>query len=140
MEDSKAPFHVLLKGLKVKQSTTGCDLAVSRGSRRGNDLTDEPKPSKVNRHLTDTKPAYDHSETGFLWSWNFMISKRWKQISNTGATGDIGFMDKMLLDFRAFCRNDDNRLKTFWDECWAKKQAQDAKLDKNTDNFTQEDA
>ena len=43
------------------------------------------------------------------------------QISNTGATGDIEFMDKMLADFRAFCRNDDNRLKSFWDECWAKK-------------------
>lgn len=46
--------------------------------------------------FSETRPAYDHSETGFLWSWNFMISKRWKQISNTGATGDIGFMDKIL--------------------------------------------
>jgi hypothetical protein len=41
--------------------------------------------------------------SGFLWSWNFMISKRWKQISNTGATGDIAFMDKMLSDFRNPC-------------------------------------
>jgi hypothetical protein len=31
----------------------------------------------------------------------------------------------MLADFRAFCRNDDNRLKNFWDECWAKKAAYD---------------
>jgi hypothetical protein len=54
-----------------------------------------------------------------------MISKRWKQISNTGATGDIEFMDKMLADFRAFCRNDENRLKIIWDECWAKKAAHD---------------
>ena len=54
-----------------------------------------------------------------------MISKRWKQISNTGATGDIPFMDKMLSDFRSFCRNDDNRLRNFWDECWAKKAAHD---------------
>jgi len=56
-----------------------------------------------------------------------MISKRWKQISNTGATGDIGFMDKMLLDFRAFCRNEDDRLKIFWNECWAKKRSEDSK-------------
>ena len=28
----------------------------------------------------------DH-ETGFIWSWNFMISKRWKTQSSTGATG-----------------------------------------------------
>ena len=43
------------------------------------------------------------------------------QISNAGATGDIPFMDMMLADFRAFCANEDNRLKNFWDECWAKK-------------------
>ena len=78
---------------------------------------------KISRHLAPDKPTTydDHSETGFLWSWNFTVSKRWKQISNTGATGDIDFMDKMLADFRAFCANHDNRLKTFWDECWAQK-------------------
>jgi hypothetical protein len=27
-------------------------------------LSEHKKHSKVNRHLTDTKPAYDHSETG----------------------------------------------------------------------------
>ena len=37
--------------------------------------------------------------------------------SNTGATGEIAFMDKMLEDFRAFCNNEQNRLKDFWDEC-----------------------
>ena len=78
---------------------------------------------KISRHLVADKPTTygDHSETGFLWSWNFTVSKRWKQISNTGATGDIAFMDKMLADFRAFCANHDNRLKTFWDECWSQK-------------------
>ena len=56
--------------------------------------------------------------SGFLWSWNFTVSKRWKQVSNTGATGDIRYMDKMLADFRDFCSNKDGRLKQFWDECW----------------------
>ena len=41
-----------------------------------------------------------------------MISKRWKKISNTGATGDIAFMDKLLADFRKFCNNEENRLVT----------------------------
>ncbi len=27
-------------------------------------FTEQRKHSKVNRHLTDAKPAYDHSETG----------------------------------------------------------------------------
>ena len=68
----------------------------------------------LTRHLSQAKPMYDHSETGFLWSWNFMISKKWKITSNTGATGEIAFMDKMLADFRAFCRNENNRLLNFW--------------------------
>ena len=86
---------------------------------------------KISRHMDSNKPTYDHSETGFLWSWNFTVSKRWKQISNTTATGDIPFMDKMLADFRDFCANKDNRLKVFWDECWSKKQAYEQALEKS---------
>ena len=86
------------------------------------------KAEKISRHMDLNKPTYDHSETGFLWSWNFTISKRWKDKSNTGATGDIAFMDKMLADFRAFCANQDNRLKIFWDDCWAQKLAYDEAL------------
>ena len=50
--------------------------------------------------------------TGFLWSWNFMLTKRWR----TSHTGDEAFQDKVLADFRAFCRNDEGRLKKYWDE------------------------
>ena len=57
--------------------------------------------SVISRHPEGkTNAKYEHDESGFLWSWNFMISKRWKNISNTGATGDIPFMDKILADFR----------------------------------------
>ena len=49
-----------------------------------------------------------------MWSWNYMLSKRWK----TPPTGDEQFMTKILNDFRAFCSNADDRLKTFWDNCW----------------------
>ena len=35
-----------------------------------------------------------------------------------GATGDIAFMDKILEDFRSFCRNDHDRLREFWKNCW----------------------
>ena len=57
--------------------------------------------SVISRHPEGkTAAKYEHDESGFLWSWNFMISKRWKTISNTGATGDIPFMDKLLADFR----------------------------------------
>eukprot|EP00092_Neocalanus_flemingeri_P072503 GFUD01089255.1.p1 GENE.GFUD01089255.1~~GFUD01089255.1.p1 ORF type:complete len:533 (-),score=132.20 GFUD01089255.1:9-1607(-) len=75
--------------------------------------------SVISRHPAGkTQVKYEHDETGFLWSWNFMISKRWKNISNTGATGDIPFMDKILADFRKFCNNEENRLVNYWEECW----------------------
>ena len=61
----------------------------------------EASSSVISRHPEGkTNAKYEHDESGFLWSWNFMISKRWKNISNTGATGDIAFMDKLLADFR----------------------------------------
>ena len=80
--------------------------------------TDQDESINYSRELSDKKPSYDHSQTGFLWSWNFMISRKWKMTANTGATGDIPFMDKMLEDFRAFCRNDQDRLRRFWKQCW----------------------
>ena len=78
----------------------------------------EPRDSVISRHPEGkTNAKYEHDESGFLWSWNFMISKRWKNISNTGATGDIPFMDKLLADFRRFCSNEDNRLVDYWLQC-----------------------
>jgi len=58
---------------------------------------------------------------GFLWSWNHMVSRRWKS-SSTPATGDEMFQTKILRDFREFCANNNNRLKLFWDSCWALKE------------------
>jgi len=73
--------------------------------------------SVISRHPEGkTSVMYEHDESGFLWSWNFMIAKRWKNISNTGATGDIAFMDKLLDDFRKFCNNEENRLVEYWEE------------------------
>lgn len=51
--------------------------------------------------------------TGFLWAWNFMLNKRLR----TTFTGDEHFQDRMLADFRAFCSNQNNRLRDFWDSC-----------------------
>ena len=91
----------------------------------------------ISRHMDLNKPTYDHSDTGFLWSWNFTISKRWKDISKTGATGDIAFMDRMLADFRAFCANQDNRLKDFWDDCWSHKLTYEEELAKQNNPFVE---
>lgn len=52
------------------------------------------------------------SDVGFLWSWNFMLGKRWRN----QYTGDESFQDNMLTDFRLFCSNKDERLEKFYNE------------------------
>lgn len=49
---------------------------------------------------------------GFLWSWNFMLSRKWRDQK----TGDEAFQDRMLADFRKFCSNKDNRLQDYVQE------------------------
>jgi len=43
-----------------------------------------------------------------------MISRRWR--TNQGV--DHNFQIKCLKDFKAFCNNAEDRLSTFWRECW----------------------
>lgn len=56
------------------------------------------------------RPESVPNEVGFLWSWNYMSSKRWRSVY----TGDEAFQDRMLADFRKFCSNDEDRLAQFW--------------------------
>ncbi|XP_069956473.1 GATOR complex protein Iml1-like isoform X3 [Cherax quadricarinatus] len=50
-------------------------------------------------------------QPGFLWSFNHMLTRRWKYLT----TGDEVLAEKMLHDFRLFCTNSQNRLREFWD-------------------------
>jgi len=108
--------HIGIQGIKPKEM-----LKREKSEVKGNE-GEVPEPeseSFISRHpAEESMPLmYAEEEDGFLWSWNFMISKKWKSMSVTGATGDIPFMDKMLSDFRRFCMNEDGRLKEFWDHC-----------------------
>jgi len=47
---------------------------------------------------------------GFLWTWNFMLNKRWRNM----VTGDEMLQDRMLSDLRRFCAGSDGRLLTHW--------------------------
>ncbi|ELT94063.1 hypothetical protein CAPTEDRAFT_139536 [Capitella teleta] len=86
-------------------------------------IPDTKTSSPRNRDGTHRRIPHDsHKEyiaqrwsLGFLWSWNFMLTKRWRS-SNTG---DEVFQDKVLADFRAFCANSKDRLKQYWDSCYA---------------------
>nr|XP_022917865.1 GATOR complex protein DEPDC5 isoform X2 [Onthophagus taurus] len=80
------------------------------------DVMPSPHEAYITRHVSGkNKDDYDNSKRmGFLWSWNHMISRRWR----TNPAIDNNFQTKLLKDFRHFCLNYENRLKTFWDECW----------------------
>lgn len=61
----------------------------------------------------EEQPTFTNQKVGFLWSYNYMITKRWKST----ATIDEQFMRGVMLDFRALCSNQDGRLlETF--EAW----------------------
>ena len=73
------------------------------------------RSDSVNTTLSDTSPdhQFEDSRVGFLWAWNYMLNKRWR----TNNTGDENFQDQILADFRAFCSNNDGRLKNYWNCC-----------------------
>ncbi|XP_018377289.1 PREDICTED: DEP domain-containing protein 5 isoform X8 [Trachymyrmex cornetzi] len=80
-----------------------------------------PHEAYITRHVGGKKD--DHStdrKMGFLWSWNHMVSRKWKSLSLSA--GDEFFQKKIIQDFRHFCSNGDNRLKEFWESCWELKE------------------
>ncbi|XP_030024753.1 GATOR complex protein Iml1 isoform X7 [Manduca sexta] len=81
-----------------------------------------PHEAYISRHVGEKNNDYNNSRRmGFLWSWNHMISKKWKW-AQTPATGDEGFQMRMLRDFKYFCANQEQRLSQFWDLCWELKE------------------
>uniref|UniRef100_A0A2R5L6X3 DEP domain-containing protein n=1 Tax=Ornithodoros turicata TaxID=34597 RepID=A0A2R5L6X3_9ACAR len=66
-----------------------------------------PLRERTNEELIDTP----ETDVGFMWSWNYMITKRWK---NT-ATIDENFMRAVMQDFKALCGNQENRLQDAFD-------------------------
>ncbi|KAK9298140.1 hypothetical protein QLX08_008454 [Tetragonisca angustula] len=82
--------------------------------------SDQPSPHEayITRHVSGkNKDDYNKDKRiGFLWSWNHMLSRKWK--SSSTLAGDELFQKKLIQDFRHFCSNGDNRLKQFWESCW----------------------
>ena len=97
-----------IKEMSIKKKSMASSMALKTPTETSqmnlNNTGAKPKDSAgsvMSRHPAGkTQIRYEHDETGFLWSWNFMISKRWKNIYKTGATGDNAPMDKLLSDFR----------------------------------------
>ncbi|KAJ8973342.1 hypothetical protein NQ317_004654 [Molorchus minor] len=83
------------------------------------DVVPSPHEAYITRHVSGkNKDDYDNSrKMGFLWSWNHMVSKRWR----TNQAVDNNFQLKLLKDFREFCSNSEDRLRSFWHESWEAK-------------------
>lgn len=75
-----------------------------------------PQETYINKHFSRVKQEDNDLKqnrtfrTGLLWSWNYMITKRWK----SKATGDETFMRRVMEDFKQFCSNNKNRLLEFY--------------------------
>lgn len=93
-------------GLKPSASTPGAHNVVETASH-------SKSYSDLHRlyFSRQGRPESVVNQVGFLWSWNYMSSRRWR----SGNTGDECFQDTVLADFRKFCSNQDNRLFEFWE-------------------------
>ena len=71
-----------IQGIKGRQSVVAGYESGSLKRQRKSHIhhdsigTDQDESINYSRELSDKKPSYDHSQTGFLWSWNFMISRK----------------------------------------------------------------
>ncbi|KAK8788496.1 hypothetical protein V5799_021714 [Amblyomma americanum] len=101
-------------------TTGGMFLMIPRSNNQSQKTTPQDEANKAPDYIcceADVmEPCFKHCEeqpatctnrkVGFLWSYNYMITKRWK---NT-ATIDEQFMRGVMQDFRALCSNHENRL------------------------------
>lgn len=73
--------------------------------------------SYITRHVIERQKWQQNQEVrvGFLWAWNSMQSKRWRNPS--GPVTDETTTLRLLNDLRRFCSNEDGRLKNYWEEC-----------------------
>lgn len=94
-------------------------IAVNRAPKLENqDTISSPHEEYITRHITgcrQNKTSRLRGETGhieFIWSWNYMLTKRWRSPS----TQDESYAVSLMQDFKDFCLNGGNRLVEFWEE------------------------
>lgn len=77
-----------------------------------------PREEYITRHIGGARQNRtsrlrgELNEIEFIWSWNYMLTKRWRSSS----TQDESYAVSLMQDFKRFCMNDSNRLVEFWYE------------------------
>lgn len=108
---------------RIRSRVNPAVVNVGKYSRHA-DVVPSPHEEYITRHVSGkNKDDYDNSrKMGFLWCWNHMVSKRWR--TNQGV--DNNFQLRLLKDFREFCNNRYDRLRSFWLESWEAKETKSA--------------
>ena len=82
------------------------------------DTISSPHEEYITRHIGGARQNKanrvrgENEQIEFIWSWNYMLTKRWRSPS----TQDESYAVSLLQDFKAFCQNCDGRLVEFWNE------------------------
>lgn len=75
-----------------------------------------PHEGYITRHISGARKNKasrlrgENEQIEFIWSWNYMLTKRWRSPS----TQDESYAVSLMQDFKDFCQNGDNRLVEFW--------------------------
>lgn len=82
------------------------------------DTISSPHEEYITRHIGGARQnkvnrlRAENEQIEFIWSWNYMLTKRWRSPS----TQDESYAVSLLADFKDFCANGDNRLTELWSE------------------------
>lgn len=100
--------------IETNQVTSPTSKEHSHVSMSGQKSSSELRKDYIARQTSSICQDEQKTENkiGFLWSWNYMLSKRWRSAN----TGDEHSQDRMLEDFRQFTSDKDGRLTDFWKE------------------------
>ena len=104
-------MFILMESSHISSSPKVSKTTSSRFNKKSAGELRKDYIARQNSNTSNTE-VVTQNKVGFLWSWNFMLSKKWRSPN----TGDEVFQDKMLADFRQFCANENNRLSEFWND------------------------
>lgn len=101
-------MFVLIPELKSSSNPPSSTCSSSSSPHLGKKSSSDMHKDYIARQQSNLRSEHNY-RMGFLWSWNFMSSRRWR----SQHTGDEQFQDRMLADFREFCQCKDGRLLDF---------------------------
>lgn len=102
----------------LAKNQSNSSTAVSNLKLEHQDTISSPHEEYITRHISGARQNKANRLRGknelieFIWSWNYMLTKRWRSIS----TQDESYAVSLMQDFKNFCQNGENRLVEFWSE------------------------